>query len=926
MLRRQHKVNDQHHDMPLIYYMEGHNLHFGRREFSLITGFCFGTVSFELHSSGELKFWNRVFPNKIGFSITNLDIIGVIEDEEMFGKLSDDDAIRLCLLLALEVIFIGHLLTFNVDDTLFSLVENIKAWNSLPWGEHLWCHLYDEIKNLKEKHGDEHYYGLFKDCNYVPTYTLSGCVFAFQLEKSRKRGKTCFMVSSIGGTTDNIVRKKWLNDLVIMELNFCLFKLETIIQVLAHKRSDRQAKLKFTDEFSRSLTLIYYISALYDYLREEELRLCLEGEEKMRCEHQKLIVEENRIRLDEAKRLRLEEENMLQLEQQKKNKRKEFINSSHCKNLLSKLAPAKRIQLCSSSEKIKPKVSWVKIKKYRQQVYDPCTAEFLKNVKPWVEDTSRVLQSIDTVWLSDDIERFLGQSGQIKCKFPWNDDYIVDRNFWLKLVCLDPARKGWLTEEHIDLWVDYMWHVRPENSNWAMVSCYFVQLLLQKGMPLFYANGERYTTPWSEVDQVFIPINETGEHWCLAQFHIMSGEVTFYDTGHTYDYDYRDWDFQLVRDTYVSSQQLMVRCKERHEQILELQNLVGSTVVAESVRLLQKFQQDNLESSRGMMRLICETQLKVQLLVVLERAYIFQKNGIDPSKYTITFRLADNVPKQGGVYGDCGVWVCILLYRVVHGLSLDVDDPVDVALTYREKMDYCMHKVNDQHHDMPLIYYMEGHNLHFGRREFSLITGFRFGTDEEMFARHYLDDDAIRLCLLLALEVIFMGHLLTFNVDDTLFSLVENIKAWNSLPWGEHLWCHLYDEIKNLKEKHGDEHYYELFKDRNYVPTYTLSGFVFAFQLMVRCEERHEQILELQNLVGSTVVAESVRLLQKFQQDDFDSVMFYFVQLPVVLERVNIFQKNGIDPSKYTITLAHELSLDVDDPVDVDLAYREKMV
>ncbi|GKA63775.1 phospholipase-like protein [Tanacetum coccineum] len=180
MPRRQHKFDDQHHDMPLIYYMEGHKLHFGRREFSLITDFCFGTGSFDLHSSGGLKFWNRIFSNKIGFSITNLDIIGVIEDEVIFGKLSDDDAIHLCLLLALEVIFMGRLLTFNVDDTLFSLVENIESWNSFPWGEHLWCHLYDEIKNLKERHGDEHYYRLFKDRNYVPTYTLSGFVFAFQ--------------------------------------------------------------------------------------------------------------------------------------------------------------------------------------------------------------------------------------------------------------------------------------------------------------------------------------------------------------------------------------------------------------------------------------------------------------------------------------------------------------------------------------------------------------------------------------------------------------------------------------------------------------------------------------------------------------------------------------------------------------------------
>ncbi|GJX22211.1 hypothetical protein Tco_0226656 [Tanacetum coccineum] len=74
-----------------------------------------------------------------------------------------------------------------------------------------------------------------------------------------------------------------------------------------------------------------------------------------------------------------------------------------------------------------------------------------------------------------------------------------------------------------------------------------------------------------------------------------------------------------------SDDELMVRCQERHEQILELQSLVGSNVAAESVRFLKEFKYDNLESSRGMMRL-------------------------------------------------------------AHGLSLDVDDPVDVALAYREKM------------------------------------------------------------------------------------------------------------------------------------------------------------------------------------------------------------------------------------------------
>ncbi|GKC45922.1 hypothetical protein Tco_1063644, partial [Tanacetum coccineum] len=48
-------------------------------------------------------------------------------------------------------------------------------------------------------------------------------------------------------------------------------------------------------------------------------------------------------------------------------------------------------------------------------------------------------------------------------------------------------------------------------------------------------------------------------------------------------------DFQLVRDTYVMCQQLIVRCQERREQIAELQRLVGSNVAAESVRLLREF-------------------------------------------------------------------------------------------------------------------------------------------------------------------------------------------------------------------------------------------------------------------------------------------------------------------------------------------------
>ncbi|GJZ88611.1 hypothetical protein Tco_0660393, partial [Tanacetum coccineum] len=117
-------------------------LHFGRPEFALITCMRFGTIRFCSYTSADLKFRNRVFPHKVGLLVTILDVLGVIEDEVMFGNLCDEDSVRLCLILALEVIFMGRLLTCPVDDSLFGLVENLEAWNVFPVGSLYGLQLY----------------------------------------------------------------------------------------------------------------------------------------------------------------------------------------------------------------------------------------------------------------------------------------------------------------------------------------------------------------------------------------------------------------------------------------------------------------------------------------------------------------------------------------------------------------------------------------------------------------------------------------------------------------------------------------------------------------------------------------------------------------------------------------------------------------
>nr|GEW90223.1 phospholipase-like protein [Tanacetum cinerariifolium] len=362
MLRKQHKVDASHYDMPLMYYTEGHSLHFGRPEFALINGLPFGYVNFGLYTSGELKFRNRVFPHTLGLSVTNLDVIGVIEDEETFQKLCDQDSIRLCLILCLENVIEKHSDEhyFGLKrDRMFGSLSHLK--DAIFGGLKIQMLYQEQLVGRKNrsltdlivvtflqrnrpqlvitgllKLSTSHYDGYIASCRSLYETYLA------KWEKSRKHGHSSFITSS-GVLTTAISRlKKWIKDEVISQLNLRGFKLETIIQ---------------------------------DYLVEEELRLCLEAEERMRLEHEKNIIEEQRFRVNEANRMKLEEEKLLEISELKK-RRQEFMNSTHVKSILGKLTHTKGNHVDSMSGKTKA--------------------------------------------------------------------------------------------THIDLWIDYMWHGRPDNANWAM--------------------------------------------------------------------------------------------------------------------------------------------------------------------------------------------------------------------------------------------------------------------------------------------------------------------------------------------------------------------------------------------------------------------------------------------------------------------------
>lgn len=65
--------------------------------------------------------------------------------------------------------------------------------------------------------------------------------------------------------------------------------------------------------------------------------------------------------------------------------------------------------------------------------------------------------------------------------------------------------------------------------------------------------------------------------------------------------------------------------------------------------------------------------MEIKLPEILEQTDVFGSKGINPLEYSIKFKNEHNIPKQGGIFGDCGVFVCFFLYRlVVFSLTLGV--------------------------------------------------------------------------------------------------------------------------------------------------------------------------------------------------------------------------------------------------------------
>ena len=156
---------DEREDCPSLRFKIGDNvLEFGREEFCLITGFVFAPIAKEETNIGSLvkglkhsPLFDRLFPeNKSRKSkkIKGDELLALMKPGKVWDELSDEDAVRVCLLVMATSVFIGREPRYYIPDHLMRMIEDFDVWNSYPWGEYTWIHLYKRTLNVVRRHNE----------------------------------------------------------------------------------------------------------------------------------------------------------------------------------------------------------------------------------------------------------------------------------------------------------------------------------------------------------------------------------------------------------------------------------------------------------------------------------------------------------------------------------------------------------------------------------------------------------------------------------------------------------------------------------------------------------------------------------------------------------------------------------------------------
>ncbi|GJW96159.1 phospholipase-like protein [Tanacetum coccineum] len=205
------------------------------------------------------------------------------------------------------------------------------------------------------------------------------------------------------------------------------------------------------------------------------------------------------------------------------------------------------------------------------------------------------------------------------------------------------------------------------------------------------------------------------------------------------------------------------------------------------------------------------------------------------------------------------------LYRNNH---VDRAGVLRVLVTCRSRQ---IEVLGDENDVVPLKYHIvDNFEIQFGREEFCLVTGLKFGVEywgdyndedepipfrrrvfsssldgkpikgntvlqvikSKMFDQLH-DDDAVSLCCVGILQLVLLGVEDRRAVPDWILRLANDRDGWDKYPWGSYVWPTLYSQLKNANVKRWPSLYATQPIDEVDKKTYLIFGFTWAFKTWI---------------------------------------------------------------------------------------------
>nr|GFA89330.1 phospholipase-like protein [Tanacetum cinerariifolium] len=143
----------------------------------------FGKGFLDNLSKGRSGFRDHVFPGVA--RVKGIEVYKLLNSQTDFNNLLNDDVVRVCLLLALDFVFIRFDLRHVISKEVLNLVDDFVAWDNFPWGQHIWAEFHNKVYNNDHTVRKGH---LKKTATlsptYLPTYTFQGFVFPLKVVRT----------------------------------------------------------------------------------------------------------------------------------------------------------------------------------------------------------------------------------------------------------------------------------------------------------------------------------------------------------------------------------------------------------------------------------------------------------------------------------------------------------------------------------------------------------------------------------------------------------------------------------------------------------------------------------------------------------------------------------------------------------------------